>query len=279
MDHFDPLHLGAKSDQCRAFFAAANRRFEHRDLEARKVHVYDGPMTLTPRLLQAAVTAAWAMGAHESTLKEMEREKIVPEGVVRLVRMPKTYGSADQRHRGQARIAYMRKQRKKRAAEAAKGSRQNALNAMIARIGVSESPPGSNGGGPISDWEAYFGFGRVAWCGIFWGFHIERFGGVDVMSDVASVWANYQHGLKSQDPYVSFTSSVKGALPGDGVIIGGPTIHIEGMRKPLADGSALTVGGNTSPGRTGSQVNGGCVAGRHRTDAEIFGVLHMNFPD
>ncbi len=279
MTDFAVLHQGAKSDQCRAFFVAANRRFEHRDLEARQVRVFDGPMTLTPSLLKTAITAAWAMGAHEDTLAKMEREKIVPEGVVQIVRMPKTYRNADQIARSQSRIAYMRKQRKKRASEAARGSRQKALNAMIARIGVSEAPPGSNGGGPISDWEAYFGFGRVAWCGIFWGFHIERFGGVDVRSDVASVWANYQHALKSEAPYVSFTQGVKGALPGDGVIIGGPTVHIEGMRKPMSDGSALTVGGNTSPGRTGSQANGGCVAGRHRTEAEIFGVLHMNFPD
>ncbi len=279
MDHFDVLHLGATSDQCRAFFAAANRRFEDRDLGARKVPVHDEPMRLTPSLLKAAITAAWAMGADESTLAKMERERIVPEGVVRIVRMPKTYRNAEQIARGKARIAYMRKERKRRAEEQARGSRQKALNAMIARIGVSESPPGSNGGGPISDWEAYFGFGRVAWCGIFWGFHIERFGGVDVRSDVASVWANYQHALNGRDPYVSFSKSVKGALPGDGVIIGGPTVHIEGMRKPLSDLSALTVGGNTSPGRTGSQSNGGCVAGRHRTDEEIFGVLHMNFPD
>ncbi len=277
MPDFDVLHHGAKSRQARLLALALNERLEQRYLSDRKVHVYDGPMTVTDDLLAAAVTCAWVLGAETSTLARMRRENIVPIGVNRMIRSP---GLRTQRQRelGQRRVADMRKRRKRRAAEGS-GSRQKAMDAMLARVGVSESPPGSNGGGLITLWEAYFGFGRVAWCGIFFGFHVENFGGVDVNSDVASVNAIYEHGRNGRDPYGSFQSSVKGAPVCSAVIIGGPTVHVEALRTPLPDGSALTCGGNTSPDRSGSQANGGIVAARHRSSQEIFGVCTMNFPN
>jgi N-acetylmuramoyl-L-alanine amidase-like protein len=107
------LHLGGKSEQCRALASAMNRRFENRSLEDRKVHVFEGPMTLTRELFDAAVTCAWALGASRATLKAMERKEIVPVGVARMIRNP-GLRTDEQKQRGQRRIANMRKQRQER---------------------------------------------------------------------------------------------------------------------------------------------------------------------
>ena len=109
----DALHLGSQSEQCRALASAMNRRFESRSLEDRKLNVFEGPMTLTREILEAAVTCAWALGASRATLHTMDRDDIVPVGVARMIRNP-GLRSADQKQLGQRRIATMRKQRRER---------------------------------------------------------------------------------------------------------------------------------------------------------------------
>lgn len=107
------LHLGNKSEQCRALASAMNRRFASRSLEERQVKVFQGPMTLTRELFEVAVTCAWALGASRPTLQTMEREEIVPVGVARMIRNP-GLRTTDQKQLGVKRIANMRKQRKER---------------------------------------------------------------------------------------------------------------------------------------------------------------------
>lgn len=109
----DVLHLGNKSEQCRLLASAMNRRFASRSLENRKVKVFEGPMTLTRDLLEAAVTCAWALGASRATLQKMEREEIVPIGAARMIRNP-GLRTAEQKQLGARRIADMRKKRKER---------------------------------------------------------------------------------------------------------------------------------------------------------------------
>jgi hypothetical protein len=125
MTELSVLHLGGKSAQARALAAAINDRFENRSLADRKVKVFEGDMTLTKDLLAAAVTCAWAPGAQRSTLDAMKRDEAVPIGVAYMIRNPGRR-SAEQRERGQKRIAHMRKQRQQRAeaARQARGARR-----------------------------------------------------------------------------------------------------------------------------------------------------------
>lgn len=127
MPRWPVLHQGAKSDQARAMAVALNRRFSdpQRDLADRKVKVYDGPMTLTGDLLDAAITGAWALGAAQSTIKRMRKERIVPSGVLGMIRSPGLRTDA-QKERGRKRIAHMKAQRRKREAAAHSVSGQRA---------------------------------------------------------------------------------------------------------------------------------------------------------
>lgn len=121
MPTFAVLHQGAKSDQARRLAIAMNDRFEQRSLADRKVHVFEGPMTLTADLHAAAITCAWALGAADTTIARMRREKIVPAGVNRMIRSPGSRNDT-QRALGARRIANMRAQRKRREREASQVS-------------------------------------------------------------------------------------------------------------------------------------------------------------
>ncbi len=113
MPELTVLHLGGKSEQCRALAAAMNRRFESRSLRDRKVKVFEGPMTLTRDLLDAAVTCAWALGGSPATLATMQREDSVPIGVARMIRNP-GLRTSEQKQLGEKRIADMRRRRARR---------------------------------------------------------------------------------------------------------------------------------------------------------------------
>src|SRR4051812_22352049 len=84
----DILHLGGRSEQCRALAAATNRRLAARALQDRQVDVVAGPMVLTREVFGAFVVCGWALGANVSTLKRMESEGLVPKGVSRMIRNP-----------------------------------------------------------------------------------------------------------------------------------------------------------------------------------------------
>ncbi len=103
----DVLHVGGKSDQCRALAAATNRRLRSRGLGDHVVDEGDGPMALSHEILEAVVTCAWALGAAPGTLSKMERAKEVPVGVARMIRNP-GLRTDEQKQRGRKRIARMR---------------------------------------------------------------------------------------------------------------------------------------------------------------------------
>jgi hypothetical protein len=127
--------------------------------------------------------------------------------------------------------------------------------------------------------ETFWGFGRVPWCGIACGYHAAKFGGVTgLRSDVAGVRAIESHARAGHAPYGRWHRSTEGALPGSFVVIGGSGTHVGMLVQPLSGGGAKTVEGNTSFGPGGSQSNGGCIAARIRSAAEITGVATMNYP-
>jgi hypothetical protein len=272
MPDLEVLHHGARSEGARALQAATNRRLRTRDLDAL---VIDESGVVDHATLEAVRKVAWALGALSETYEAVTEKREISVGVQRLIRNPGLRTDA-QRERGRIRMSQMRAERKRRAAA---GSRSKAVNAFLAKVGTKESPPGSNGGGVITSMEAFWGFGKVAWCGIAVGYHAVKFGGVQGMrSDVASVLAIESHARAGHAPYGHWQSSVQGALPGSLVVIGGSGVHVGMCVEAHPDGSATTVEGNTSFGPGGSQSNGGCIARRHRSDAEIFGVATMNYP-
>jgi hypothetical protein len=271
------LKIGDHGEDVRRLKVATNRRLDARGLSSYKVDAKDE--RLRTKDIDSIAKATWALGAHPSTYKQMEKEGTVTVGAQRMIRNPGKRNERQQKT-GQIRMANMRKQRKKRAAAKAKGgARARTIHAALARVGTVEHPSGSNGGGQIDVWQHYWGFGHVAWCGIFAGYHAEKFGKLTALqSDVASVAAIEGHARNHNGGYGSWHSSVDGALPGSFVVIGGHGIHVGLLVEAIGGGRAKTVEGNTSFGPGGSQSNGGCVAARVRSDGEIFGVASMNYP-
>jgi hypothetical protein len=64
---------------------------------------------------------------------------------------------------------------------------------------------------------------------------------------------------------------------GDLVIIGGYGVHVETVRG-FSGSNTLTWGGNTSPGSSGSQSNGGGAYQRTRYPSEVRGYARVRYP-
>lgn len=268
------LHHGERSESARAFSVAVTKRLKARDLDALAVPESD---LVSAKLIEAAAKAAWALGARRETVRSIRANRQIPVGVQNMVRNPGRR-TDEQRRRGEVRIAKMRQDRKERA-EARRGSRGKAVNAFLAKVGTRERPPGSNGGGIISVMEAYWGFGRVPWCGLACGYYAKKHGGVvGLRSDVAGVAAIENHALAGHQPYASWSNDISGLLPGSFLVIGGFGVHVAMKVADAPGGGARTVEGNTSFGPGGSQSNGGCIAARVRSNAEIRGGAAMNYP-
>lgn len=269
-----PLRSGDRGEATRRLQAATNRRLRCRDLKALAIEE-DGE--LGPLSLAAIRKAAWALGAHLRTCEAITRDASVPVGVQRMVCNPGRR-TDEQKQRGKLRVSRMRAERKRRVGQRG-SSRARTVDAFLAKVGTTEAPSGSNGGGIITAMQAFWGFGRVPWCGIACGYHAQKFGGVQgLQSDVAAVRAIEGHARAGRSPYGKWQSSPEGALPGSLVVIGGTGVHVGMLVEPLANGCAKTVEGNTSFGPGGSQSNGGCVALRIRSAGEITGVATMNYP-
>jgi hypothetical protein len=146
-------------------------------------------------------------------------------------------------------------------------------------VGVSESPAGSNRGPHITEWELeIFGSTGIPWCGVFAG-HVLKWAGVQgVTSRMASVAAIEDDARAHRAPFRGWTDNPQSAQHGDLAVIGGYGDHVARVLVVNPDGSCETVEGNTSPGSSGSQFNGGCVATRHRSKAEIRGFTLVDYP-
>lgn len=162
---------------------------------------------------------------------------------------------------------------------AANTPRRRMLKHAATFIGETEQPPGSNQGPNISRWQIMFlGFDGVPWCGTFCGAMLRWAGVAGVNSRIASVALIEDDARAGRTPFASWSGSAKGATPGDLAVIGGRGVHVELIETVHADGSVTTIGGNTSPGQSGSQANGGGVWRRERSVAAIHGVAHVRFP-
>jgi hypothetical protein len=148
-----------------------------------------------------------------------------------------------------------------------------------ARDGVRESPPFSNRGPRITDWQQAFGSWLVgqAWCGVFVGTALKRHGGVvGIDSRVASVALIEDDARGGRHGWRTLVAP-HAAKRGDAVVLFGRGVHVELVLEN--HGTYLrTVGGNTSPGSGGSQSNGGGVYVRDRPMSAVHCVCRPNWP-
>lgn len=166
-----------------------------------------------------------------------------------------------------------------------KAPRQVALDHMYARLGYTEDPANSNcdnrpdgirtsqdhcaGGGT---WLRY-----QPWCGCWCFYALEAAGVQGIDSSLASVSQIEQYARSASKCFKGWTTDRSKVQVGDLVTMGGQA-HVEMVRG--FDGSnTLTYGGNTSPGTSGSQSNGGGSYARVRYPSEVDGYALVRFPD
>jgi cell wall-associated NlpC family hydrolase len=128
------LREGDRSESARKLQAATNRRLRARDLGSLAVP----ESGLVDRdTLVAVRKAAWALGAMLATCERIIHDRVVPAGVQQMVRNPGTR-NAQQKERGQKRMATMREMRRKRAEQAAAaGSQRQAVVAAAKRAAAN----------------------------------------------------------------------------------------------------------------------------------------------
>lgn len=156
-------------------------------------------------------------------------------------------------------------------------SRLACVKHALSFVGVAEHPAGSNKGTPHpSDWQKrVIGADGYAWCACFAACMAWDSGVQGAAS--AGVQVNIEMAKRGQGMYRGFTTDRSLVHSGDHVAIGCSTCHQEIVRNPPVADGVDTVGGNTSPGTSGSQFNGGCVGTHHRSNAEIVGFMLVRF--
>lgn len=153
-----------------------------------------------------------------------------------------------------------------------------ALKWAESKVGITESPAGSNRGPEISKWQRETaGIDSAPWCGAFVGYALKQ---AKVAITGRIVFTPYiledaRAGRNGFEKLVPWGQGKKGDLvlmdfaPG-----GAPVMHVGMLRADQVPGSgwAYTVEGNTSAGASGSQDNGGGVFRRERARSVVVGI-------
>ena len=163
--------------------------------------------------------------------------------------------------------------------------RELAMDHLERRLGYTEQPDGSNcdnrsdgirtaqdhtaGGGT---WLRY-----QPWCGCWCYYALEAAGVKRLDSSLASVAAIEDAAKAGSKCYVGWTTDRAKVRPGDLVVVGGYGVHVETVRG-FNGSTTLTYGGNTSPGSSGSQSNGGGAYARSRYPSEVRGYALVEYP-
>lgn len=151
-------------------------------------------------------------------------------------------------------------------------SKADVIRVARGELGVTELPPGSN---RVKYWEDFNpSWQGQPWCVAFlyWVFHHAGEGSAFFAGAKTASCGTLYRWYKEQ----GLTVPKHDVQPGDIVILNfrgtAETQHC-GLVVDVGDGNWIqTVEGNTSPGMEGSQDNGGCVASKIRTMAQIVGV-------
>ncbi len=149
-----------------------------------------------------------------------------------------------------------------------------------AREGTSESPAYSNLGPGISQWERNTGYSvppGVYWCGCFAS-------EATIVHGKAKIPNRNRCGY---GPYVmadarNHTNGFR-EVPFDEIQAGDYLVFFNGEHQGIARGRSSggvvpTIEGNTSPSSSGSQFNGGCVAAKTRTRADVSCAARPAYP-
>lgn len=134
------------------------------------------------------------------------------------------------------------------------------LEVQRSQLGIVESPPNSN----HTKYGMAYGLDRVAWCAIFQWWAFREAGEEHLIPKTAytpaiAAWFRAR-GQWSTTPRIG--SLVLFDFPGDGV---GRISHVGIVEGINPNGTIVTVEGNTSPGTSGSQRDGGGVFRRTRS--------------
>lgn len=158
-----------------------------------------------------------------------------------------------------------------------------------AQVGTKESPPNSNKGPRISEWQKETARGGswlvgAPWCGVFVENACRR-AGVKTTSRWASVGFIEDDAKAKRGGFSAWHSPryFNRVRTGTLVVLFGRGVHVEIVRshpiRYLSLGLVLpTVGGNTSSGNSGSQSNGGGVYKRFRFRWNVHGFAIPKYP-
>lgn len=157
-----------------------------------------------------------------------------------------------------------------RAYERQHDPRKRAIKLSKTFLGLVEKPPFSNRGGMITTMQLFFGRPYVGqpWCGVFVGYILAQVG-VPVTSRVAYVPYIVQDAKAGRNGFKEWRGPKEGN-PGDLIPLFNQR-HVAKVIKKLSNGY-ITREGNTSPGITGSQSNGGGSYERFRPFSDVDGV-------
>lgn len=145
------------------------------------------------------------------------------------------------------------------------------------QVGYAESPPGSN---RVKYWDDWPGWQGQPWCVAFlyWVFHHAGEGSAFFAGAKTASCGTLYRWYKEQDQ----TVPKHDVQPGDIVILnfkGTMETQHCGLVVDVGSNWIQTIEGNTSPGLEGSQDNGGCVASKIRTMAQIVGVCRPKYKE
>lgn len=255
------LKAGDTGPEVSALQTAVNARARARGLRTIEV---DGD--LGPETLAGVQRVGRALGALESTLSLARSKSEVPIGLQRIIRWPGTR-TADQLQRA-----------RDRQKQASTDGPARALAEARKYIGKTEQPAYSNRAPwGLTEWthdRLGISYG-VPWCGIFVGHCLEVAGVQGLTSRVAAVAFIYEDAGAGRNGFAKRVS-VANARPGDAVGLFGLSTHVALIEKVLPNGFQ-TIEGNTSPGVSGSQSNGGGCYRRFRSFSDVAYVARPDY--
>ena len=249
---------------------AVRERLRQRDIGTDEVPVPDhGRFTLATAL--ACIEAQYFLGLRSDTflMKDSHGHRVVTEGAQHVIRRPDAR-EPDQLQRARDRHAQATRGPRfyeQLAAELGMNGHgpKDALAYAAKHVGTKEHPPSSNRGPLIDSWCRLAGLDPPQlWCGCFVNACLVAGGIPSGAPWIASTPAIVRH---AQDGVGGWSWHPRDGRPGDLALYddaaGGPiAVHVEVVRAQLSATRYSTYGGNTSPGSTGGQSDGGMVA-RH----------------
>lgn len=167
----------------------------------------------------------------------------------------------------------------------AAGGRDAVMKHLEKRLGYTEQPANSNcdnrsdGIRTAQDHTADGGtwLRYQPWCGC-WCYYALEAGDVQGLGSwMASVASIEDYAKQKKGCFKGWTTDRSKVKKGDLAVIGGYGGHVETVRG-FSGSNTLTYGGNTSPGSSGSQSNGGGAYARTRYPSEVRGYALVRFP-